>query len=76
MCFAPKPPKPPPLPPAAPPPIKPEAPTPAPTPLQSADSEPTLRTKKSKRETMGNMSAGVGALKIPLNTGSSGGMNL
>ena len=77
MCFkTPSPPKPPPLAPAAPPPPKPEAPTPAPAPLQPQGSEPTLKTKKSKRETMGNMSQGAGALKIPLNTGSSGGMNL
>jgi len=83
MCFGsrpeppPPPPPPPPLPPAPPPPPKPDPPPTAPAPLQPADAQPTLRTRKSKREETGALSKGVSSLKIPLNTGgSSGGLNL
>ena len=75
MCFSkPKaPPPPPPLTPAPPAPPKPEAPAAAPAPLQQAGDEPTLRTKKSKRELQGSLSKGASQLKIGLNTGTSGG---
>jgi hypothetical protein len=43
-------------------------------------SEPNLKTKKSRREEIGALSKGVNSLKIPLrvpvNTGGSGGLNV
>ena len=96
MCFgnrqsAPAPAPPPPLAPASPPPAPPPAVPPPPQVLNGAsgiqmgngqysNSEPTLKTKRSKREETGALSKGVSSLKIPMkvsvNTGGSGGMNL
>jgi hypothetical protein len=74
MCFStPKPPPPPPLAPAPPAPPKPEAPPTAPAPLQPKGSEPTLKSNRSKRDQAGSLSKGASQLKIPLNTGTSGG---
>ena len=47
----------------------------APAPLQAPDSQPQMKTAKSKREEQGTLSKGSSALKIPLN-GTSGGLNL
>jgi len=81
MCFGkPKPPPPPPpLAPAPPAPPKPEPPPTAPNPIQPPGAEPSLRTKKSKRDEAGSLSKGASQLKIPLNSGGSlpgGGLNL
>ena len=77
MCFkSPKPPTPPPLAPAPPAPPKPEAPTPAPAPLQPAGSEPTVKANRSKFDRSSDRATPMKRLKVPLNTGGSGGMNL
>ena len=71
--------------PPAPKPIMPSAPPVAPTttiqqsptPIQGAGEEPSLRTKRSKRDQQGLLSKGSSQLRIPLNSGGgSGGLNL
>lgn len=82
MCMStPKPsspPPPPPLPPAPPAPVEPIDPAPAPEPTQSADYNPAIKQKKSKKESTYSTSKGTSQLKIGgVNTGgSSGGLNV
>ena len=47
--------------------------TQTPAPIQPRDTEPTLRTKRSKRDEQGSLSRGTSQLRIPLNTGGGGG---
>lgn len=71
------PPPPKPVMPAAPPQAPPTI-TQTPSPIQQRDEEPTLRTKRSKRDQQGLLSKGSSSLRIPLNSGGSGqgGLNL
>lgn len=50
--------------------------TQAPNPIQQKNEEPTLKTKRSKRDEQGALSRGTSQLRIPLNTGSGGGGGL
>ena len=50
--------------------------TQAPNPIQPKNEDPTLRTKRSKRDEQGALSRGTSQLRIPLNTGSGGGGGL
>ena len=60
-------------PPVAPPSIAPSTPAP----IQGAGVEPSLRTKRSKRDQQGLLSKGSSQLRIPLNSGGgTGGLNL
>jgi len=60
-------------PPVAPPSIAPSTPAP----IQGAGDEPSLRTKRSKRDQQGLLSKGSSQLRIPLNSGGgTGGLNL
>ena len=82
MCFGspeqPDIPTPPALPPPVSPPPPPINPAPAPEALQDAGSRPGIQLKRNRREAQGAVSKGTGALRIPLNTGSSssGGLNI
>lgn len=71
------PPAPKPVMPSAPPVAPPTTIQASPTPIQGANEEPSLRTKRSKRDQQGLLSKGSSQLRIPLNSGGgSGGLNL
>ncbi len=92
MCFKqPKPPAPPPLAPAPAPPAPAPAAVPPPQLINGTNSiggtnssidgtNPSIKTKKSKKEDQGALSKGVNSLKVPLrvpvNPGGSGGLNV
>ena len=74
--------------PALPPPAKPIMPPPAPqapptisqapAPIQGSSQEPTIKSKRSKRDQQNLLSKGTSSLRIPLNGsgGNSGGLNV
>jgi hypothetical protein len=59
MCLAPKMPKPP------------EPPAPAPTPVITSTEPTTVKTTRSKRESLQQASKGTSSLTIPLSTGGA-----
>ena len=50
----------------------------APAPIQGSSQEPTIKSKRSKRDQQNLLSKGTSSLRIPLNGsgGNSGGLNI